>query len=324
MITAFDIDLKHLSTLSAGTAAISVHASRIGQSIGLGWTGDMSLTDDELNRMFFGGSGTIGDLLFKRPNEYEYTDNATSSPVIVKSGITVNEVSKEYNVEPNVVIFGRQYSSNAAYTQSPSISSKYKLAHKHQINSQVYEMDNDFLPLIDGWPMLEVNEIVSLGNPLSVTWVPDARNPNRLSHEFDWIGLYRKGDCIDQNEGSEVHPPADLEESETNHVHQCYLTWEYLTPGLSSGTTTFAWETYKVSGEYEFRYFYGDSRDGQGYKCGLQPGTTGYSAHCVLRAKAISPSVTVVKSGPSESMDGVPGIESFQDPEDGAMYVSGF
>merc|ERR1711959_697987 len=120
--------------------------------------GDMSLSDDELQRIYFGGSGTIGDLLFKRPNEYVYTDNATNSPVVVKSGITVHEVSKEYNVEPDVVIFGRQYSSNADYTHTPSISSKYKLANKDQIESQVYEMDNDFLPIIDGWPRLEVLE----------------------------------------------------------------------------------------------------------------------------------------------------------------------
>ena len=59
-------------------------------------------------------------------------------------------------------------------------------------------------------------------------------------------------------------------------------------------------------------------------KCGLQPGTTGYSAHCVLRSKAISGVVTVVKSGPAESFDGVPGLESFKEPDDGAMYVGAF
>ena len=36
MVTAYDIDLLPNSALSAGTAAISIHASRIGQSIGLG------------------------------------------------------------------------------------------------------------------------------------------------------------------------------------------------------------------------------------------------------------------------------------------------
>jgi len=119
-------------------------------------------------------------------------------------------------------------------------------------------------------------------------------------------------------------PPLELAESETNFVHQCFLAWEFVKRDEKTGSITFAFETYKVAGEYEFRYFYGNSRDGQGYKCGLQPGTTGYSAHCVLRAKGTSNYVTVVKSGPSESMENVPGLESFQDPDDGQQYVSGF
>jgi len=321
LITAFDIDL--LGSMNSGTAAISIHASRAGQSIGLGTDGDMSLSDDTLSSIHVGGVLTSGDLLFRKAPEFEWLDSTTSIMLTLHSSIIVSEVSKDYNVEPDTVIFGRQFSSNAMYTTTPAVSSKHLQAHQAQIKSQIYEVANDFLPIIEGWPRLDVPDIVSLGNEITVTWYPDVRS-QRLSHSQDWVGLYRSGDCSDETSTAQIRPPDSLSVSETNHVHQCYLAWQFVQRDQPTGTVRFSYEDYKVAGEYEVRYFYGDSRDGQGYKCGLQPGTIDYSTHCVLRAKATSGTMAVVKSGPAESMESIPGIESYTDPDDGAMYVSGF
>ncbi len=81
---------------------------------------------------------------------------------------------------------------------------------------------------------------------------------------------------------------------------------------------------YKSAGEYEARYFYGDSLDANGYKCGLQPGTLQPGFFCALRPKAISTSISVAKSGQAESMEAIPGMEVYSDTDDGAMYSNGF
>lgn len=332
-ITAYDLDLA--GSLSSGTAAISIHASRMGQNIGLGVEQagitlpasvsipDLSLTDENLNRIVVGGSQTIGELVFQRAPEFSWVDSGSGDTHMVTSAITVSNVSRQYNVQPGVVVFGRHFLSNAEYPVEPSITSKYAENGQPRVVSQVYDMANDFLPIIEGYPRFEVPDIVSLGNDIVVTWYPDVRS-ERTSHQFDWVGLYRKGECKDENEDSLLSPPADLSVAETGHTHQCYLAWAYLEREQLSGTVSFSYEDYHVAGEYELRYFYGDSRDGQGYKCGLQPGTVEFSVHCVLRAKATSSVVTVVKSGPAESMEDIPGMESFTDPDDGHMYVSGF
>jgi len=321
VITAFDVDL--LGSLSSGTAAISVHASRAGQSIGLGHTADMTLSDEELLRISVGGPSTSGDLLFRKAMDYNWFDNVTEAGMELRGSITVSEVSRGYTVEPDTVIFGRQWTSDQMYTVKPSISSRIAQANQKQIRTQVYDMPNDFLPLIEGWPRIDVPDMVSLGNEITITWYPDVRS-ERLSHAQDWVGLYRRGDCKDESEDSMINPPEGQSVPETGFVNQCFLAWEFVQEGQRSGTVSFYFEAYKVGGEYEVRYFYGDSRDGQGYKCGLQPGTAGYSAHCILRAKATSSVVTVVKSGPAESMQDIPGIESYTDQDDGSIYVSGF
>lgn len=77
MITAYDIDLTcagratgiGCGSLSTGSAGISIHASRAGQSIGIGLKSDMSISDAELQQMHVGGATTIGELVFRRAGE---------------------------------------------------------------------------------------------------------------------------------------------------------------------------------------------------------------------------------------------------------------
>ena len=50
---------------------------------------------------------------------------------------------------------------------------------------------------------------------------------------------------------------------------------------------------YKSAGEYEIRYFYGDSTDGQGYRCITLGGTGATYKQCVLRARGVSGAIHV-------------------------------
>lgn len=233
-------------------------------------------------------------------------------------------------MQPDIVAFGRHYLSDSDYSTVPAVSSKYTKAHTKQVKTQIYEVTNDFLPLVAGTPMIQVPDIISLGEFITVTWYSDTASP-RKSHRLDWVGLYHKGDCRRENPDSLLVPSSEINVDKPDYMHQCFIAREYVQPDLESGTVSFkyvdsysAQQGYHSAGEYEVRYFYGDSRDGNGYKCGLQPGTTQEGYYCALHPKGISAPISVVKSGPAEGMENVPGMEVFTDPDDGALYASSF
>merc|ERR1711907_316754 len=109
-------------------------------------------------------------------------------------------------------------------------------------------------------PRLEVQSAVAVGADIVVTWHPDIYS-DRVSHQYDWVGLYRKGDC------------AAEESSQLHLLHKCYLAWKYTPAGLAYGETRFTWSQYQSTGEFEVRYFYGDTTDGQGFRCVTLGGT---------------------------------------------------
>lgn len=422
MITAYDIDLQctglGCGAVSSGTAAISIHASRTGQSIGLGTLSDMSISDAELLQLHVGGASSIGELTFRRFGDVNCTEDSApdvtppvrttfsgselpkpspegilnglrfGEPIIApvqednmestrtyelsrllgeaRSGwhcgsITVHEVSRSHTVQPDIVAFGRHFLSHPDYSTAPAVSSKILNAQQQQLHTQVYEVSNDFLEEVPGTALLQVSDIVNLGDLIRVTWYSDTSS-DRLSHELDWIALYRRGECREDTGESTEIPASDLDVARPNTLHQCYIAKVYVQPHRRSGTVTFSYigpkyhdtaqhdsdshfgfhhdhldstfhsdihahdpsSGYHSAGEYELRYFYGDSRDGGGYKCGLQPGSMQPGFYCALRPKAFSSVISVVKSGPAESMEGIPGMETYADPEDGAMYAGGF
>lgn len=50
-----------------------------------------------------------------------------------------------------------------------------------------------------GVPQLDiVKSVVALGEDIVVRWTPDVYS-NRLSHQYDWVGLFAKGDCADED-----------------------------------------------------------------------------------------------------------------------------
>lgn len=75
---------------------------------------------------------------------------------------------------------------------------------------------------------------------------------------------------------------------------------------------------YKAAGDYELRYFYGDSSGGQGYSC-VTLGNVGETyKHCLLRARATSSVVSVVITGRGDMAQSMPGLqEHYCDGGDG-------
>jgi len=283
-VIAFDLDMReagigthlHLrATISAGEAALSVHASKTDQSLGLGITPqDMHVSDSELQRL---------------------TGNTVSFNRLGEGPIVVNEVSRKYTTNMDSIIFGTMLSGHI-------VSSATREARIDQIKVQSYITEADFDPGPEGVPRLEVSQLTSLGGDLVVHWYPDIYS-ERLSHKEDWIGLYRRGECSD----AAVTPP--------NLMHQCFLAAQTLQGGLATGEIRFSWKEYKVAAEFEVRYFYGASPNGQGYRCQSLATTSDSYTFCALNARQVSTVMYVRGTGSIVGAAGVAGLlEKFCDP----------
>jgi len=99
-------------------------------------------------------------------------------------------------------------------------------------------------------PKLVTPTSVHLGVDIIVTWnATDGQYPG-ISQAGSWLGLYKKGDCLKEE-----------------WKHECYLVARELPAGESGGVVRFSQRDYKAAGEYEVRYFRGNSRSGQGRAC---------------------------------------------------------
>jgi len=94
--------------------------------------------------------------------------------------------------------------------------------------------------------------------------------------------------------------------------HRCFKAYQFVPADTESGVVRFSQADYKNAGEYDVRYFVGDSRNGQGEICrGLAgvPGDTYIS--CMLDPKVTSSGIHV--HGPDmrdlEDLDSQVGLE---------------
>jgi len=282
-ITAWDIDLA--GTLNAGAGSLTIHPSKIGESIGIGAVAqDMHISDDELVKMTARGSITI----------QRFGDG----------NVIVHSTSRKYATHADTVVFGGNYFTNPSYS-SAIISSKYREANIEQLAIKVYSTVNDFEDP-PGMGRLRVPPQVELGTNIDVEFTSDVYSA-RVTKDFDWIGLYRVGECDD-----------DSDLNKDSVLHKCWLAWEYVPEGESTGLLAFSIQDYKIAGTYEARYFYGDSNGGQGYRC-ITLGNVGETyKHCLLRARATSNQVTVGTIGGTEASQSLPGLrEHFCDAGNG-------
>jgi hypothetical protein len=188
------------------------------------------------------------------------------------------------------------------------------LARVNELNQGEYTMcfapaasqgdtDADFYPLSTvaqifydaRTPVLTTSAMTATGSSIAVAWTANRGLSNRLSHTMDWIGLFKKGECeqpkYDVDDASvalsaDVVPPYQQNE--------CYLQWRALPGSQVGGTVQFA--GVQEAGEYEARYFLGDSQHGQGMVCRTLQGTVQGGEHyrfCAREAAAVSGSIVV-------------------------------
>jgi hypothetical protein len=150
-------------------------------------------------------------------------------------------------------------------------------------------------PTVTVSPTLVVPDSVHLGVDIVVIWNSTDGQYTRDSVPGSWLGLYRKGECNDASEWA----------------HKCYLVAHELPSGETGGVVRFPQQEYKAAGEYEVRYFRGNSRSGQGQVCaGLRDSGTGTYLQCALQVAARSETIHVFGSIESqEDMGSIPGLE---------------
>ena len=140
-----------------------------------------------------------------------------------------------------------------------------------------------------------VPDSVLLGVDIIVVWNATDGQYSGLSVAGSWLGLYKKNDCSTRNEWQ----------------HKCYLKSYQLPVGESGGVVRFPQKDYKAAGEYEVRYFRGNSRSGQGQVCaGMKDSGTGTYIQCSLDPAAVSSTVHVYGNIESQDdMSSIPGLE---------------
>lgn len=172
--------------------------------------------------------------------------------------------------------------------------------------TQAYATGADFDGEPVGMARLTGPTHVELGTEMMIDWMPDIYT-TRVSKPNDWIGLYRKGTCDD-----------DSDINKDDVIHKCWLAWRWIQPGLASGRVSFTQEDYREGGEFEVRYFYGDSTGGQGYRCVTLGGVQGTYKRCLLSARATSATITVVAGSGDSAAAATPGLnEHYCDGGDG-------
>lgn len=144
-------------------------------------------------------------------------------------------------------------------------------------------------------PSLEVSPTVTFGHDIVVGWHANNKLSGRISKSHDWIGLYRRGDCeqtdyfADRVKGTSDRELLGATKQPTSQ-NQCFIAAIALPSGKQEGEVRFTNSQYKnQAGEYEVRYFFGDSTGGAGYVCrGMQELGVGTYRICALEAKATS------------------------------------
>jgi hypothetical protein len=142
-------------------------------------------------------------------------------------------------------------------------------------------------------PTLEVPDVVALGSDIVITWNADNDLESAVVSAGTWVGLYKSNSCVEY----------DVKR------HKCSLATRALPFNTTSGTVRFSRSEYLNSGEFDVRYFRGDSRHGQGVVCrGLKEISETY-LQCMLEPAATSKVIFVDSEEISSSPEG-PGMES--------------
>jgi hypothetical protein len=201
--------------------------------------------------------------------------------------IVVNSVSLKYSTRLDAIVFG----DPSGYGVMSSLNQE---AGVPQVKIQSYATAADFLP-IRGQSRLEVlDTMVAMGSDIVVRWYPDIYS-GRVSGPQDWVGIYQKDSCLEEGPS----------------MHRCYLAWQYTSPGKTHGEISFTVAQYKTEGEFEARYFFGDSTDGQGYRCLSLGDIDSTYKQCMLQSRVTSEKIYVKRVSSLTNHPGL--VEKFCD-----------
>merc|ERR1711871_455600 len=145
-------------------------------------------------------------------------------------------------------------------------------------------------------PSLSTPRSVILGQDVVVHWSSNIGLQNVNSADQAWLGLFEKDACEDGQA-----------------PHDCYIAFQNIHANEPSGTVIFSQADYKVSGQYEVRYFKGSSRNSQGIVCGGIAGVPHEtSVACVLQAATESETIEVLGQDieGTEELSYTPGLEA--------------
>jgi len=167
------------------------------------------------------------------------------------------------------------------------------------------EAQNDFkelaksveiLPPTATTPELTVPRTVMLGQDVVISWKANIGLQERVAPAGTWIGIYSAGDCTDGTEWR----------------HTCYKAFQFVEANQESGTVRFSQSDYKVAGNFDVRYFEGDSRNAHGSLCKGLTGVPGETYVSCMFEPAITSSQIHIH-GPDmrdlEDLDSQSGLE---------------
>jgi len=180
-------------------------------------------------------------------------------------------------------------------------------------------------------PEVTVPRFVQLGADIVVQWQASNGNENRLSKEGDFVALYRKGECLARDQGfrhstrAGEAPPGSSYEGRAGpreDQNKCFLQAVRLPEGHAGGEVRFYPADYKkLGGEYDVRFFEGDSRHGDGLVCRGHKGITQDAPPvlvCALEATVVSRAIEVTNHMTAGSVNyyehepnALPGMEMY-------------
>ena len=239
------------------------------------------------------GSGRENDIIVLQPGScdgvqlttMETSTGVLSAPIILSSGA----VAKEYPLAAGRVNTLDEGTYKICYATASS-------GGDSQADYTTLSTDFVLLEAIDpGSPTLSVPQSILLGIDLVVEWSASNEMNVRAASPGGWVGLYKTGECLEGNEWQ----------------HRCFLAYRELSEGTYNGVARFLHNDYQAAGEYEVRYFRGDTQHGQGRECkGLGGLTSGVYLQCKLIAAATSTTITISPSLESRAdILQVPGLE---------------
>jgi hypothetical protein len=143
-------------------------------------------------------------------------------------------------------------------------------------------------------PTLDAPVSVGLGHDMVIRWKANQGLDGRVSHRLDWIGLYRHGACMASDRHWRHGGEKILSDSE-RHLDQnaCYLQARRLPAGLPEGEVRFSFADYGTAGDYDVRFFEGDSRNSSGVVCRGDSRVEGRALVCSLEAAVVSSAIVV-------------------------------